>query len=80
MSHYDRSSEYVECPKYGPRFTADDVRALRDKQGCGMMEAKGILMKEQILSDIQLIKIGGWIDVSIWEILEYLIENNHITF
>jgi translation elongation factor EF-Ts len=34
-------------------ITAESVRELRDAQGCSMMEAKEILVKQQIVETVQ---------------------------
>lgn len=76
MTDYNRDEAvFKPRPKYGPRFTADDVRSLRDERGCGMMEAKNILMKRQMLHDIE----GGRRSHNttlLYDLLEYMIENN----
>lgn len=74
MTDYYKDYEpYTPRPKYTHRFTAVEVRALREERGCGMMEAKGVLMKKQILEDIQSGKNS--LNVALlYDILEYMIE------
>lgn len=63
--------------KYGPRFTAEDVRALRDEKCCGMYEAKEILMRQQMLEDLKNGRQGLRPSV-LYDILEYLLENKKL--
>lgn len=75
MTDYYKDVEYTYTPreKYTCRFTATDVHALREERGIGLMEAKSILMKEQILKDIQSGRNS--LNVSLlYDILEYMIE------
>lgn len=77
MSNYDREDQYVPLPKYGPKFTAEDVRKLRDEKCCGMYEAKELLMRQQMLEDLRKGRNGLQTSV-IYDILEYLLENKKL--
>lgn len=78
MTYYNRDcGPYIPPKKYGPRFDPTDVRALREHLGCGLVEAKSNLMRDQILEDLKLGKQG--LDTALlYDILTYLIENNKI--
>ena len=77
MTDYNREEVYTPRLKYGPRFTADDVRAHRDMYGLGMMECKEILMKQQIIEDLEKGRSG--LDTSLlYDILEYMVRNDYV--
>lgn len=71
------SDVYIPRPKYTLRCTAADVRALRDERGCGLMEAKRILERQQILEDLNKGR-RSQDTVLLYDILEYMIENRHV--
>lgn len=75
MTDYNRETAYVPRPKYTHRFSANDVRALREELGCGLAEAKGILVRQQISEDLQ--KGRKSLDVAtLYDLLEYMMENH----
>lgn len=75
MTDYNRETAYVSQPKYTHRFSANDVRALREELGCGLIEAKGILVRQQIREDLQ--KGRRSLDVALlYDLLEYMMENH----
>lgn len=78
MTDYNREeATYAPREKYGPKFTAVEVRALREERDCGLVEAKQILMRQQILEDL---KNGRRTQNTtlLYDILEYMIENRHV--
>lgn len=77
MTDYYKDYEaYKPWPKYAHRFTVTEVRALREERGCGLMEAKQILMRQQILGDLK--KGRNTQDVVLlYDILEFMIENKY---
>ena len=75
MTDYDRDyGPIVPHVKYGPRFTAAEVRAYRDENFIGMMEAKERLMRQQILGDLEKGRCGLETGL-LYDILEYMVEN-----
>jgi hypothetical protein len=73
----DIDDPYIPPKPYGPRFEATDVRMIRDSLGCGLMEARSVLMQEQVLEDLRKGKCG--LDTGLlYDILIYLIENDKI--
>lgn len=77
MSHYNREEEYVPREPYKLRFTAEDVRQVRDSKQVGMMTAKDILVREQILNDIQRGRRS--LDVALlYDLLEFMIQDGII--
>ena len=78
MTDYYKDDEpYTPRPKYTHRFTAIEVRALREERGCGMAEAKQILMRQQILEDLKRGRNSQDV-VLLYNILEYMIENHYV--
>lgn len=79
MTDYYKDFEYtfIPHPKYGPRFTADDVYAYRNEHQCSIMEAKDKLMREQILEDLNKGR-NTHNTVLLYDILEYMIENRYV--
>jgi len=75
MTDYNRETTYVSPPKYTHRFSANDVKALREELGCGLIEAKGILVRRQIYEDLQKGRAG--LDVAtLYDLLEYMMETH----
>lgn len=80
MSNYERDTEpYTPPVKYGPRFTAVDVRKVRDEYDCGLVTAKGILMRKQIQEDLANGKCSLNVGL-LYDVLLYLTENQLINF
>lgn len=78
MTDYRRDDEvYIPRQKYAPRFDATDVYALRDDRECSLMEAKSILMRHQILEDLEKGRNSHDI-VLLYDILEYVLKNKLI--
>lgn len=77
MTDYDREEVYVPRPEYTHRFTAAEVRTLREERGCGMVEAKEILMRRQIMEDIKSGRNSHNV-VLLYDLLEYMLENHII--
>lgn len=79
MTDYYKDIEYEVKPsvKYGFRFTASDVRAYRDEHGCSMMHAKDVLMRRQILEDLNKGRCSHD-TVMLYDILEYMLENRYV--
>lgn len=76
MTDYYKDDEaYTPRQKYSHRFTAADVRALREERGCGLMEAKRILERRQILEDLNKGR-RSQDTVLLYDILEYMMENH----
>jgi len=76
MTDYYKDDEvYIPRPKYSLRCTAADVRALRDERGCGLMEAKRILERQQILDDLNRGR-NSQDTVLLYDILEYMMESH----
>ena len=76
MTDYYKDMDHIYVPrqKYGPRFTAAEVRAYRDENSVGMMEAKEHLMRQQILGDLARGRCGLETGL-LYDILEYMVEN-----
>lgn len=67
--------------KYKPNLDIEKIKAVREERSCGMLEAKAICIREEILKDIELLRSPiAWVDFNMLDILEYLIEHNHIRF
>lgn len=78
MTDYNRDeATYAPYEKYRPQFTATKVRALREERGCGLMEAKQILMRQQILEDLAKGRRTQNTTL-LYDILEYMIENRYV--
>lgn len=73
----DIDVEFKPREKYGPRFTATDVRAYRDQNSCGMMQAKNVLMSRQMLADLNKGR-RSHDTVMLYDILEYMLENRFV--
>lgn len=73
--YYMDDEPYVPRPKYTHRFTAAEVRSLREERGCGLMEAKRILTRQQILEDLNRGRRSKD-TVLLYDILEYMMENH----
>lgn len=75
MTDYYREEKYTPRQKYTHRFTAADVRALREERGCGMGEAKNILMKQQVRTDLERGRNSHNV-VMLYDLIEYMLENH----
>lgn len=54
-------------------ITVDDVKALRESEGCGIMEAKKTLQVEAALRTIGDLEEEGAIDARLGELLAWLV-------
>lgn len=78
MTDYYKDSEpYTPRSKYSHRFTATEVRALREERECGLVEAKQILIRQQILEDLKRGRNSQDV-VLLYDLLEYMIENHYV--
>lgn len=75
--YYIGDEPYTPRPKYTHRFTVLEVRELREERGCGLLEAKQILMRQQMLEDLKSGR-NSHDTVLLYDILEYLIENHYV--
>jgi hypothetical protein len=72
--YYKESAPWFPSPKYSHRFTSQDIKDLCAEQGCGIFEAKQILMRRQIMEDINNGRRTQNV-VLLYDLLEYMLEN-----
>lgn len=56
---------------YKPKITPEEMKALREKTGCGMLEARNILVRERVREDFHSVLYSENPRLDIFEIIGY---------